>query len=78
MNPDSPRIPNYKRLLLTGAALGALIGVVISVMGDDVRGYSTLTAALYLGAFGAMLGAGVGGLLGIALDRSGRRGGSSR
>ena len=52
--------------------LGFVIGAVISLLGEDVRGYSATTGALFLGAFGAMLGAGVAGILGILLDRSGR------
>lgn len=74
-SPDgrsAPRIPNFKRFLITGAFLGFVIGAVISFLGDDVRGYSATTAALFLGALGAMLGAGLAGILGILLDRSGR------
>ena len=74
-SPDgrsAPRIPNFKRFLITGAFLGFVIGAVISFLGDDVRGYSATTGALFLGALGAMLGAGVAGILGILLDRSGR------
>ncbi len=74
-SPDgrsAPRIPNFKRFLITGALLGFVIGAVISLLGEDVRGYSATTGALFLGAFGAMLGAGVAGILGILLDRSGR------
>jgi hypothetical protein len=74
-SPDgrsAPRIPNFKRFLITGALLGFVIGAVISLLGEDVRGYSATTGALFLGALGAMLGAGVAGILGILLDRSGR------
>ena len=74
-SPDgrsAPRIPNFKRFLITGALLGFVIGAVISFLGDDVRGYSATTGALFLGALGAMLGAGLAGILGIVLDRSGR------
>ena len=48
-SPDgrsAPRIPNFKRFLITGALLGFVIGAVISLMGDDVRGYSATTGAL--------------------------------
>lgn len=76
MSTSTPRIPNFKRLLITGITLGIVIGVVVSFSGDPVRGYSQTTAALYLGAFGAAVGAAVAGLLGILLDRSGRRRGS--
>ena len=74
-SPDgrsAPRIPNFKRFLITGALLGFVIGAVISLLGEDVRGYSATTGALFLGALGAMLGAGLAGILGIVLDRSGR------
>jgi hypothetical protein len=76
-SPDgrsAPRVPNFKRFLITGALLGFLVGAVISLLGDDVRGYSATTGALFLGAVGALLGAGLAGILGILLDRSGREG----
>ena len=41
-------------------------------MGDEVRATTTTTGALFLGAFGAFLGTGLAGMLGILLDRSGR------
>ncbi len=66
------RIPNFKRFLITGAVLGFIVGAVISIMGDDVQGYTTTTGALYIGALGAFLGTGLAGVLGILLDRSGR------
>ena len=67
-----PRVPNFKRFLITGAVLGFVIGAVISIMGDDVQGYSATSGALYIGAFGAFIGLGLAGLIGILLDRSGR------
>ncbi len=76
-SPDgrsAPRIPNFKRFLITGALLGFLVGAVISLVGEDVRGYSAATGALFLGALGALLGAGLAGILGIRLDRSAREG----
>ena len=67
-----PRVPNFKRFLITGAVVGFLIGAVISIMGDDVQSYSATSGALYIGAFGAFIGTGLAGLAGILLDRSGR------
>ena len=67
-----PRVPNFKRFLITGAVLGFVIGAAISIMGDEVSGYSTTSGALYIGAFGAFLGTGLAGLIGILLDRTGR------
>jgi hypothetical protein len=52
--------------------LGFVIGAAISIMGDEVSGYSTTSGALYIGAFGAFLGTGLAGLIGILLDRTGR------
>ncbi len=72
MSNQPVRIPNFKRLLITGAVLGLIAGVVVSYLGDDVQGYSESTASMYLGAMGAVLGTGLAGLLGILLDRSGR------
>jgi hypothetical protein len=68
----APRIPNFKRFLITGALLGFIVGAVISLVGDEVKGYTQTTGALFLGAVGALLGAGIAGVLGILLDRSGR------
>lgn len=70
--PERPRIPNFKRFLLTGAVLGFVIGAVISLTGDRALGYSETTGALYIGALGALVGTGLAGVLGILLDRSGR------
>lgn len=70
--PEKVRIPNFKRFLITGAVLGFIVGAAISIVGDEVQGYTTTTGALYIGAFGAFLGTGLAGVLGILLDRSGR------
>ncbi|MEW1952728.1 hypothetical protein [Terrabacter sp. NPDC080008] len=69
---NQPRVPNFKRFLVTGAVVGFVIGAVISIMGDEVQGYSTTSGALYIGAFGAFIGTGLAGIVGILLDRSGR------
>ncbi|GAA5020188.1 hypothetical protein GCM10023258_08680 [Terrabacter aeriphilus] len=71
-SPERPRIPNFKRFLVTGAVLGFIVGAVISLLGDEVQGYTTTTGALYIGALGAFVGTGLAGVLGIVLDRSGR------
>ena len=69
---ERPRIPNFKRFLITGAVLGFIVGAAIAIVGDEVQGYTTTTGALYIGALGAFLGTGLAGVLGILLDRSGR------
>ncbi len=73
MSPDLPRVPNFKRLLIGGAIIGIVIGVIVSLLGDEAQGYSETSAALYLGALGAMFGLALAALLGITLDWSGRR-----
>ncbi len=71
-SPNRPRIPNFKRFLITGAVLGFIVGALISALGDPVEGYTASSGALYIGAFGAFIGTGVAGVIGILLDRSGR------
>lgn len=74
MNSQPPRIPNFKRLLISGAVIGVIVGVAVSVFGAPAGGYSETTAAMYLGALGAVVGVALAGLLGVLLDRSGRNG----
>ena len=70
--PDGPRIPEFKRFLITGAVLGFIVGAAISLFGEPVENYAAVTGALYLGALGAFLGTGLAGVLAVVLDRSGR------
>ena len=74
MSSNRPRVPNFKRLLVGGAIIGVIVGVAVSVLGDEAQGYSETSAALYLGALGAVVGLALSGLLGVMLDWSGRRG----
>ena len=74
MSSEIPRVPNFKRLLVGGALIGIIAGVIVSVLGDEAQGYSETSAALYLGALGGMVGLALSGLLGVMLDWSGRRG----
>ncbi|XGX78479.1 hypothetical protein LQK93_01271 [Terrabacter sp. BE26] len=67
-----PRVPNFKRFLITGAVLGFVVGAVVSLLGDDVQGYSATSGVLYIGAFGAFIGTGLAGIVAVLLDRSGR------
>ena len=74
MSPDTARVPNFKRLLIGGAVIGIILGVIVSAVGDEAQGYSETSAALYLGALGAVVGLAIAGLLGVMLEWSGRRG----
>lgn len=75
--PD--RIPNHTRFLLTGALLGLAVGGWFGLREpggpsyNQTVQYSMSTAVLFLGALGALLGAGVAGVIAILLDRSGRQ-----
>lgn len=75
MSEQRPRIPDFKRFLVTGAVLGFLVGAAVSVVRQGPPNYSATTMLLYVGVLGAMLGTGVAGLLSVLLDRSGRSSG---
>ena len=79
MTDRPPRTPNFKRFIITGALLGLLIGIFFGLRDPggpsyhaEMR-YDDGASALFLGALGAFLGAGVGGGLALLLDRTGRR-----
>ena len=59
------------RFIATGAILGFVLGSVLAVLGDPAPGYSDVTAAAYIGAFGAAIGAMLAGVLAVLLDRRG-------
>ena len=78
MTQQPARIPNYKRFLLTGALIGFAVGIWFGLREPggpsyhETVQYSMTTAVAFLAALGALLGAGVAGVLAILLDRSGR------
>ena len=65
------RSPNFTRFIGTGALLGFVVGAVLALLGDPAPGYSDVTAAGYIGAFGAAIGAMLAGVLAVLLDRRG-------
>jgi hypothetical protein len=65
------RSPNFMRFIATGAILGFVVGSVLAFLGDPAPGYSDVTAAAYIGAFGAAIGAMLAGVLAVLLDRRG-------
>jgi MFS family permease len=67
------RAPRYEAFLGVGIALGVLVALVSGLTGpvDPGLGRGKLVAYLMIG-FG-MLGAMVGGLVAVAIERSGRR-----
>ena len=78
MSPAPARTPNFKRFLITGAALGLLVGVWFGLRDPGGPSYTTTktfdsgTAVLFLAALGIFVGAGVAGVLAVLLDRTGR------
>lgn len=68
------RAPRYRVLIGLGAALGAVLALVLALVADPGETYSR--AALFgylLAALGLSLGL-LGGLVGVLLERVGRRG----
>lgn len=72
-------MPNFKRFIITGALVGLVIGIFFGLREPGGPSYhpelqyDDSTAAAFLGALGALLGAGVGGGLAVLLDRTGRQ-----
>lgn len=84
---DAPRraprkAPRYGAFLVTGAVIGLVVGVLFgmrspggpSYIEDQMGGarYTDGTASMFLGLFGLVLGAAIGGLIAISLDRTKR------
>jgi hypothetical protein len=65
------RTPNFTRFIATGAILGFVVGAVASLFGDRAPGLSENSALFYVGVFGAAIGAVLGALVAVALDRRG-------
>ena len=78
MSPDQPRTPNFKRFLITGGVLGLVVGIWFGLREPGGPSYSVTktydvgTAVLFLSVLGAFLGAGLGGIVALLLDRTGR------
>ena len=64
------RAPRYRAFVLTGALLGALAGIVASLLlGDPDSLFSTGTTTGYLAAIGLLLGGLLGGTVAVLVDR---------
>ena len=78
MSPETPRTPNFKRFLVTGALVGLVVGTVLGLRDPGGPSYplgktfDVGAAVLFLAALGAFLGAGIAGVVAILLDRTGR------
>jgi hypothetical protein len=67
------RAPRYRVFVGTGALLGALAGIVASLLlGDPASLFSSGTTTGYLAAIGLLLGALAGGAVAVLVDRPNR------
>jgi hypothetical protein len=67
------RAPRYRAFLLTGAGIGAVLGIVLTTVVPDRGGqFSTGTVLGYLAAVLALVGALVGGAVAVVLERRDR------
>ena len=64
-------MPNFSRFIATGAIVGFVVGAVFALLGDRAPGLSENSAMFYIGVFGAAIGAVLGALVAVALDRRG-------
>jgi MFS family permease len=64
-----PRTPNYLRFIVTGAVLGFLVGVVISLAGEKAPDYSAGSQLAFFGVLCGGIGALLAGLVGVLLER---------
>jgi ethanolamine transporter EutH len=63
------RQPRFAAFLITGALLGILIGVALSVIGPEDPRYDGSAALGFLGLIFAGLGALLGGLIAVLLEK---------
>ena len=63
------RSPNFTAFLATGGLVGLLIGFVLGVLGRADARYDASAAVGFLGLICAGLGALVGGLIAVVLDK---------
>ena len=63
------RSPAFLRWIGTGAVLGFLAGLVTAVVSDDAASYGLGSQVAYLGVMFAFLGALLGGLVAVLVDR---------
>lgn len=63
------RSPRFTAFLITGVIVGFLIGVLASVIGNPDSRYDAWAAFGLLGLIGAGLGALVGGIIAVLLDK---------
>ena len=70
---SSPRAPVFSRFIVSGAILGALLGVLAAALSKPAPDYTRLAAYGYFGLIGAVLGGIAGAVVAVVLDRPSRR-----
>jgi len=61
--------PKFWPFILTFAVLGALVGLVIGLLGEPSQEYTRASASGFFAMFGAGLGVGIGALVFVIIDR---------
>jgi hypothetical protein len=69
--PSHPprRAPKFRAFLLTGAVIGFVIGLLLSLSGAPVPNYGAVQVVGFLGLGCAAVGALLGGIIAVLLDR---------
>ena len=79
MTERPPRTPNFKRFIITGVLVGLAVGIFLGLREPGGPSYHPEmtyddgASMAFLGALGAFFGAGVGGVVALLLDRTGRK-----
>jgi len=68
-SPKRSRRPKFGPFLLTGAVVGMLVALVVDRVGPQVQGYGAGSVLGFLALSFAGLGALLGGLVAVLLDR---------
>ncbi len=63
------RTPQFRRIIVTGALVGFVVGVFVALAGDGVNGYSASTEVGFFGVLFAALGAFLAALFAVLVDR---------
>lgn len=69
LRPRPPRRPKFRAFLLTGAVVGLLVALVVDQAGPNVPNYGTGSVIGFIGLLFAGVGALLGGILAVLLDR---------
>jgi hydroxyethylthiazole kinase-like sugar kinase family protein len=63
------RTPQFRRIIVTGALVGFVVGAFVSLAGDSATGYSGGSQLGFFGVLFAALGAFLAALVAVLIDR---------